>query len=70
MTKIAERIEVNPNAMAGKPRIRRLRISVEKVLKALAAGIPSSDGGREVRSRPCLCDRGQVRWIEVECDQR
>ena len=37
---IAERITVNPNVMMGKPTIRGLRITVEQILKALAAGIP------------------------------
>ena len=36
---ILERITVDPDILVGKPTIRGLRISVEQVLKALAAGI-------------------------------
>ena len=43
MSKIADRIEVDPNVMGGKPTIRELRISVEQVLKALAAGVPQEE---------------------------
>ncbi len=43
MPKIAERIEADPNVLGGKPTIRGLRISVEQVLKALAAGIPQEE---------------------------
>lgn len=43
MPKIAERIEVDPNLLGGKPTIRGLRISVEQILKALAAGIPRQE---------------------------
>jgi uncharacterized protein (DUF433 family) len=43
MPKIAERIEVGPNVLGGKPTIRGLRISVEQVLKALAAGVPQEE---------------------------
>ena len=43
MPKIAERIEVDPNVLRGKPTIRGLRISVEQVLKALAAGVPQEE---------------------------
>ena len=43
MPKIAERIEVDPNALRGKPTIRGLRISVEQVLKALAVGVPQEE---------------------------
>lgn len=35
---ILARITVNPGVMAGKPTIRGLRISVQQVLQALAAG--------------------------------
>jgi uncharacterized protein (DUF433 family) len=34
-----DRITINPAVLAGKPTIRGLRISVEQVLRALAAGI-------------------------------
>ena len=43
MSKIAERIEVDPTVLGGKPTIRGLRISVEQVLKALAAGVSQED---------------------------
>lgn len=36
---LLERIKVNPEVMVGKPTIRGLRITVEQILKALAAGI-------------------------------
>ncbi len=36
---LLERITVSPDLMTGKPTIRGLRITVEQVLKALAAGI-------------------------------
>ena len=41
--KYAGRITVNPNILVGKPTIRGLRISVEHILKALAAGIPQEE---------------------------
>lgn len=37
------RITVNPEVMAGKPTIRGFRITVEQILKALAANISISD---------------------------
>jgi uncharacterized protein (DUF433 family) len=37
------RIVVNPRVLVGKPTIRGLRISVEQILKALAAGVPVDD---------------------------
>jgi len=40
---ILERITVDPDILVGKPTIRGLRISVEQVLKALAAGIPQHE---------------------------
>jgi len=43
MPKIAERIEADPKVLGGKPTIRGLRISVEQVLKALAAGVPQEE---------------------------
>lgn len=36
---LLERITVNPDVMVGKPTVRGLRITVEQLLKALAAGI-------------------------------
>lgn len=36
---LLRRITVNPHVMVGKPTIRGLRITVEQILKALAAGI-------------------------------
>ncbi len=38
-----DRITVNPKVLVGKPTIRGLRISVEHILKALAAGIPQEE---------------------------
>lgn len=40
---LLERITIDPNVLVGKPVIRGLRISVEQVLRALAAGVPESD---------------------------
>ena len=37
------RITINPKVLIGKPTIRGLRISVEQILKALAAGVPVND---------------------------
>lgn len=37
---LLRRITLNPAIMAGKPTIRGLRITVEQILKALAADIP------------------------------
>ncbi|MCP4424625.1 MAG: DUF433 domain-containing protein [Chloroflexi bacterium] len=34
-----DRITVNPQVMVGKPTIRGLRITVEQILRALAAGV-------------------------------
>jgi uncharacterized protein (DUF433 family) len=38
-----DRITIDPAILAGKPTIRGLRISVEQVLRALAAGISSEE---------------------------
>jgi uncharacterized protein (DUF433 family) len=38
-----QRITVDPRVLLGKPTIRGLRISVEQVLTALAAGVPVTD---------------------------
>jgi len=40
---LLDRITVNPRVLLGKPTIRHLRISVEQILAALAAGVPMSD---------------------------
>lgn len=36
---LIERITVNPDVLIGKPTIRGLRISVDQIIKALAAGL-------------------------------
>ena len=36
-------ISVSPDVLVGKPTIRGLRISVEQVLRALAAGVPEAE---------------------------
>lgn len=43
MNALADRITMNPNVMMGKPTIRGLRITVEQILKALAAGLSPED---------------------------
>ncbi len=40
---IMARITVNPQILMGKPTIRGMRISVEHILNALAAGVPQED---------------------------
>ncbi len=40
---LLRRISVSPDVLAGKPTIRGLRISVEQVLRALAAGVPEAE---------------------------
>lgn len=40
---LLSRITINPRVMVGKPCIRGLRITVEQILKALAAGITSKE---------------------------
>ena len=37
------RITVNPNILVGKSTIRGMRISVEQILDALAAGVPEQE---------------------------
>jgi uncharacterized protein (DUF433 family) len=37
------RITINPKIMVGKPTIRGLRITVDQILKALAAGISTNE---------------------------
>ncbi len=43
MKELADRITVDPEVLVGKPTIRGLRISVEQILKALAAGVTTHD---------------------------
>jgi len=38
---VLERIRVHPDVMVGKPTIRRMRITVEQILKAMANGVPT-----------------------------
>ena len=40
---LLNRITVNPEILVGKPTIRRMRISVEQILDALAAGVTEQD---------------------------
>lgn len=40
---LIDRITIDQNILLGKPTIRGLRISVEQILKALAAGISEED---------------------------
>jgi len=40
---LLDRITINPKILVGKPTIRGLRISVEQILNALAAGVPQQD---------------------------
>ena len=39
MKELSDRITIDPDVLVGKPTIRGLRISVEQILKALAAGV-------------------------------
>ena len=43
MSALTNRITVNAGIMTGKPTIRGLRITVEQILKALAAGVSTDD---------------------------
>lgn len=43
MNTLADRIVMNPDVLMGKPTIRGLRITVEQILRALAAGVPPED---------------------------
>jgi uncharacterized protein (DUF433 family) len=43
MTVIADRIEINPNVMLGKPVIRGTRIKVELLLRKLAEGASEAE---------------------------
>lgn len=40
---LLNRITVNPGILVGKPTIRGMRISVEQILDALAAGMPEQE---------------------------
>jgi len=40
---LLDRIATDPKVLVGKPAIRGMRISVEQILTALAAGVPTSD---------------------------
>jgi uncharacterized protein (DUF433 family) len=40
---LLNRITVNPGILVGKPTIRGMRISVEQILDALAAGVPEQE---------------------------
>lgn len=40
---LLNRITVNPEVLVGKPVIRGMRISVEQILDALAAGVPEQE---------------------------
>ena len=42
-SELLDRITVDPDVMVGKPTIRGLRITVEQILKALAAGVSTDD---------------------------
>ena len=42
-TQLLDRITINPGILLGKPTIRGIRISVEQVLTALAAGVPAAE---------------------------
>jgi uncharacterized protein (DUF433 family) len=40
---LLNRITINPDVLVGKPIIRGMRISVEQILDALAAGVPEQE---------------------------
>lgn len=40
---LLNRITMNPRVLVGKPTIRGMRISVEQILEALAAGVPEQE---------------------------
>lgn len=40
---LLNRITINPEVLVGKPIIRGMRISVEQILDALAAGVPEQE---------------------------
>lgn len=43
MTTLKDRITIDNNVLVGKPVVRGLRISVEQILRAMAAGVPEDD---------------------------
>ena len=43
MEDLLKRITVNEGVLCGKPTIRGMRISVEQLLRAMAAGVPEED---------------------------
>jgi uncharacterized protein (DUF433 family) len=43
MKELANRITMDPDVLVGKPTIRGMRITVEQILKALAAGITTKE---------------------------
>lgn len=43
MSALADRITMNPDILMGKPTISGLRITVEQILRALAASVPAED---------------------------
>lgn len=47
MDDLLGRITVNPKVMVGKPTIRGLRITVEQILRAMAAGVSEEELLRE-----------------------
>ncbi|HEX9732286.1 MAG TPA: DUF433 domain-containing protein [Thermoanaerobaculia bacterium] len=47
MEDLLSRITVNPKVMVGKPTIRGLRITVEQLLRAMAAGLSEDELLRE-----------------------
>jgi uncharacterized protein (DUF433 family) len=40
---LLNRVTINPDVLVGKPIIRGMRISVEQILDALAAGVPEQE---------------------------
>jgi len=40
---LLERITTDPRILGGKPIVRGLRVSVEQIVKAVAAGVPTED---------------------------
>jgi uncharacterized protein (DUF433 family) len=79
MKEIGDRITVDPGVLVGKPTIRGLRISVEQILKALAAGVTTQDllqdypdlEEEDIKGFPSLClsarrrREGVFGWSEV-----
>jgi len=40
---LLDRITTDPRILGGKPIVRGMRVSVEQIVKALAAGVPAED---------------------------